>query len=252
MMANSLQSLFQAIAQAQDEQELRQQIMVKVREYFTAQRCRLFFFDELLWAEKKLSDILQRGLSVDHNPVLRYLVERHAAVHDELVLPPGLWKTICPRSDHAHVMVGPIVTNGRLAGGIGLTRDSEASKERLRQHGAKQQSADRNAPAFNAQDLTNLSAICLHVSTRLATIQSQSSRFSLLNQNRLTPREIQIAELVAQGLTNAQIGAALWITENSVKQALKRMFRKLEVSSRAEMVAQLSSNRLFSPREKIL
>jgi DNA-binding CsgD family transcriptional regulator len=83
-------------------------------------------------------------------------------------------------------------------------------------------------------------------------MQSQSSIFSLLNQNRLTPREIQIAELVAQGLTNAQIGAALWITENSVKQALKQMFRKLEVSSRTEMVAQLSSNRLFSPREKIL
>ncbi len=33
---------------------------------------------------------------------------------------------------------------------------------------------------------------------------------------------------------------ALWITENSVKQALKRMFRKLEVSSRAQLVAQLS------------
>jgi DNA-binding CsgD family transcriptional regulator len=66
----------------------------------------------------------------------------------------------------------------------------------------------------------------------------------------LTPREIQIAELVAHGLTNAQIGATLWITENSVKQALKRMFRKLEVSSRAQMVAQLSSNKLFSPRDK--
>jgi DNA-binding CsgD family transcriptional regulator len=71
-----------------------------------------------------------------------------------------------------------------------------------------------------------------------------------LNGDRLTPREIQIAELVAQGLTNAQIGATLWITENSVKQALKRMFRKLEVSSRAQMVAQLSSNKLFSPRDK--
>ena len=56
---------------------------------------------------------------------------------------------------------------------------------------------------------------------------------------RLTPRELQIAELVALGRTNAAIGSELWITENSVKQALKRMFRKLEVSSRTEMVAQL-------------
>jgi DNA-binding CsgD family transcriptional regulator len=42
------------------------------------------------------------------------------------------------------------------------------------------------------------------------------------------------------GRTNAEIGAELWITENSVKQALKRMFRKLDVSSRAQMVAQLA------------
>lgn len=68
-----------------------------------------------------------------------------------------------------------------------------------------------------------------------------------LKSDRLTSREVQIAELVAQGRTNAEIGAELWITENSVKQALKRLFRKLEVSSRAEMVAQLSaSRRIFS------
>jgi DNA-binding CsgD family transcriptional regulator len=221
MMANSLQSLFQAIAHARDEQELRQHVTVRVREYFAAQRCGIFFFEPLLSAEKKLSDIAQRALSLDHNPVLRYVVERHAAVHDELVLPPGVWKTICPRSDHAHVMAGPLVMNGCLVGGLGFTRD-------------------RETPAFNAQDLADLSALCLHLSTKLATIESRSTRFKQLNRDRLTPREIQIAELVAQGQTNAQIGATLWITENSVKQALKRMFRKLEVSSRAEMVAQLS------------
>jgi DNA-binding NarL/FixJ family response regulator len=45
---------------------------------------------------------------------------------------------------------------------------------------------------------------------------------------------------VAWGRTNAEIENELWITENSVKQALKRMFRKLGVSSRTEMVTQLS------------
>jgi DNA-binding CsgD family transcriptional regulator len=128
-------------------------------------------------------------------------------------------------------MAGPIVTNGCLVGGLGFTRD-------------------REAPAFNAQDLADLSALCLHISTRLATLQSRSSGFNPLISNCLTPREMQIASLVAQGLTNAQIGATLWITENSVKQALKRMFRKLAVSSRAQMVAQLSSNKLFSPKDK--
>jgi DNA-binding CsgD family transcriptional regulator len=52
----------------------------------------------------------------------------------------------------------------------------------------------------------------------------------------------RIVELVALGHTNAKIGTELWITENSVKQALKRMFRKLGVSSRAEMVAVTRDN----------
>lgn len=230
-MANSLQSLFRAIAQARDEHELRLHVMVRVSEYFCAQRWGLFFFDRLPLAQPKLEGILKLAASVEHNPVLRYLVEYHAPVHEELLLPPGVWQMICPRSDHAHVMAGPIVSNGQLIGAIGVTRY-------------------RGTPAFNARELTDLSALCLHLSTWLATKrsplavplgQSQLTPFNTTDINRLTSREIQIAELVAQGLTNAQIGVALWITENSVKQALKRMFRKLEVSSRAEMVARLSS-----------
>ncbi|MGK7916616.1 MAG: hypothetical protein AB4038_13895 [Prochloraceae cyanobacterium] len=32
----------------------------------------------------------------------------------------------------------------------------------------------------------------------------------------------------------------MWIIENTVKQSLKRMFRKLQVSARTEMVAKLT------------
>ncbi len=56
---------------------------------------------------------------------------------------------------------------------------------------------------------------------------------------QLTLRELQIAKLVAMGLSNVEIGIALQIAPSSVKQALKRMFRKLAVSSRAQMVAKL-------------
>ncbi|ARV61178.1 helix-turn-helix transcriptional regulator [Nostocales cyanobacterium HT-58-2] len=218
-MVPSLQSLFRAIANTRDEHELRLHVMAEVSEYFGAQRCRLFFFDELP-AKTKVQGIAKLALSLEHNPVLRYLVEQHAPVHEELLLPPGVWQRICPRSDHGHVMAGPMVSHGRLVGGVGLTRD-------------------RGTPAFNAQNLIDLSALCLHLSTWFAARQAQVTKFHAPDSNRLTPREIQIAELVAQGLTNAEIGATLWIQENSVKQALKRMFRKLEVSSRAEMVALL-------------
>ncbi|MEA5504626.1 hypothetical protein VB735_16210 [Halotia wernerae UHCC 0503] len=38
MMTNSLQSIFQAIAQAQDEQDLRSHVMDRIGNYFAADR----------------------------------------------------------------------------------------------------------------------------------------------------------------------------------------------------------------------
>ncbi|MCP6760226.1 MAG: LuxR C-terminal-related transcriptional regulator [Fischerella sp. CENA71] len=236
-MTISLQYLFQIIAKAKDEQELKSQVSAEVGKYFTAKRWRLLFFSQLpsVYASFQKSNFqkaLQLGLSTKHNPVLCYLVERHAPVHEGLVVSPKTWRLICPRTDHWHVMAGPIVSNGQLVGMVALTRE-------------------QGMPAFNTQELADLSALCLHLSTWVTTIRSQTTSISIKpsEQRRLnffeikplTPREVEISELVARGFTNAEIGAALGIQENSVKQALKRMFRKLEVSSRAEMVAKLSS-----------
>lgn len=189
-------------------------------EYFSATRGGLFFFAQIPLANSKLQKALQIALSPQHNPVARYLLEHHAPVHEALVVEPKTWRLICPRADRWHVMAGPIVSNGQLVGVVGFTRQ-------------------QGMPAFDSQNLIDLSALCLHISTWVARVKSQHPL--LLQTERLTPREMQIASLVAQGQTNAEISAELWITENSVKQALKRMFRKLEVSSRTQMVAKLST-----------
>ena len=46
-------------------------------------------------------------------------------------------------------------------------------------------------------------------------------------------RELEIARLAAAGITNKEIGARLYISENTVKMALKSIFEKLGISSRA-------------------
>ncbi len=53
----------------------------------------------------------------------------------------------------------------------------------------------------------------------------------------LSAREQEILRLVAQGYTNAEIAQALVISENTVKTHLRRMMRKLGVTSRAELAA---------------
>lgn len=53
----------------------------------------------------------------------------------------------------------------------------------------------------------------------------------------LTRREREVLELLAAGHTNGQVAEALVISEGTVKSHVKRILRKLRVSSRAEAVA---------------
>jgi DNA-binding CsgD family transcriptional regulator len=51
----------------------------------------------------------------------------------------------------------------------------------------------------------------------------------------LTPTELKVAELVAQGLRNREVAAALFVTPKTVEFHLRNVFRKLDVRSRAEL-----------------
>jgi DNA-binding CsgD family transcriptional regulator len=52
---------------------------------------------------------------------------------------------------------------------------------------------------------------------------------------RLTLREAQVAVDVARGLTNAEVGTHLGITEKTVKNSLMAVFAKCEVRNRVEL-----------------
>lgn len=52
----------------------------------------------------------------------------------------------------------------------------------------------------------------------------------------LTPREQKVVSLVAEGLTNQQIADELHLSQHTIKNYLLRMFEKLEVSTRLELV----------------
>ena len=60
-------------------------------------------------------------------------------------------------------------------------------------------------------------------------------------QELLSQRELQIVELVAQGQSNKQIAKKLKISEWTVSTHLRRIFTKLQVDSRAEMVYHCAS-----------
>lgn len=75
------------------------------------------------------------------------------------------------------------------------------------------------------------------VLTDLLDDASPDGEAGLPTANPLTPRELEVARLVSQGLTNRQIGSTLFITEGTARLHVKHILQKLSFSSRAQIAA---------------
>lgn len=61
----------------------------------------------------------------------------------------------------------------------------------------------------------------------------------------ITPRELEILELIAQGLSNREIAAKLFVSENTVKTHSSRVFDKLGAKRRTQAVQLGKEHRLI-------
>ncbi|WP_195908105.1 LuxR family transcriptional regulator [Nostocoides sp. HKS02] len=85
-------------------------------------------------------------------------------------------------------------------------------------------------------DAAQLSAVGVEAVVRL--FDSPEPRDAVTNPlGSLTRAELRVAELVAEGLTNRQIGEQLFVSPRTVDSHLSHIFHKLEIASRAKLAA---------------
>jgi len=81
---------------------------------------------------------------------------------------------------------------------------------------------------FTQAQLLELQAICQHMHLRFNELSGHAKT------PKLSKREIEVLELIAQGNSNAAMSARLGVSPNTIDTLVRRCFEKLGVTSRVE------------------
>jgi DNA-binding CsgD family transcriptional regulator len=67
-------------------------------------------------------------------------------------------------------------------------------------------------------------------------LRGRQGKISQLSGRELSGRELQVLQLTAEGLTNAEIGKMLFLSQETVKSHLRNLLAKLQVRNRTHAV----------------
>jgi DNA-binding NarL/FixJ family response regulator len=82
----------------------------------------------------------------------------------------------------------------------------------------------------------------------LATYRATAPASDHAEIDRLTPREIEVLQLIGRGMTNAEISAELFISEVTVKSHIGHIFTKLNLRDRAAAIVLAFDSGIVAPQ----
>ena len=107
--------------------------------------------------------------------------------------------------------------------------------EWLRREGRRIDARDQLRAAYEMLTEIGMEAFADRAGRELAATGETARKRVDETRGDLTAQEAQIARLAAEGLTNPQIGARLFLSSRTIEWHLRRTYPKLGISSRREL-----------------
>ena len=123
-----------------------------------------------------------------------------------------------------------IVRLGRTRSRLELARAHLLYGEWLRRERRRHEARDQVRTALEMFTSMGTEALVARAERELLATGERFSRRSVETGDSLTAQEAQIARLARDGLSNAAIGARLFISQHTVAYHLRKVFSKLEIT----------------------
>jgi len=127
-----------------------------------------------------------------------------------------------------------------------LARTRLCFGERLRRSGRRVEAREQLRAALETFDRVGAAPSSEKVGAELRASGETIRRRESHEVEELTPQELQIALQVSEGKSNKEAGAALFLSHKTIEFHLSRIYRKLDIHSRAELIRLYASEPALS------
>jgi DNA-binding CsgD family transcriptional regulator len=140
-----------------------------------------------------------------------------------------------------------LALHARVESPFALARTRLCYGERLRRAGRRLEAREQLRAALETFERIGARPWAERARAELRASGETLRRREPFEAEQLTPQELQIALQVAEGKTNKEVGAALFLSHKTVEFHLSRVYRKLDISSRAELIRLFATEPALAP-----